>query len=496
MLAGASALRDTAPMLTRALSLVAALLLAAASVDAHAYARPLQPESARRGFAAESATAPRARDTASADRIKEKCRAPLKCASSLPVDAWGNVESEQVIDTELTAKPNRIGFTGYQLDRQTSEEGDTSYYAKARHYSAGSGAFLSVDPWSGDANQPLSYNKYLYGYANPGVYVDPDGRNPYLAPAYRYRYATSDQERLRAAESAFPQVAGSAGIIYGVVEPAIDAASFAMDGYAGLAGDAEAAARAKQSVRNTVGGIKRTAAGMYEEGPYDYVRGGVTNSYERIDENWSKGNYFEAGREGGGLGIAAVTAPAGGAGIVRGGVVGLRSVAPTAARVVGEGAEGGAAFKVPSNGPGTAMVLHQDQSIINNYKRYYAEGWERVKQQFNAGKIKIPAGMNWQTVLGQKVDAFARQRLHRYLEREEIPEGRGEDVLVNRWLRDPTGSGEYRIPDVRLKRTETILDGTIGKKTLQSPQIEDMVEFSGGDRVIIVRPRSTLDSAH
>jgi len=50
------------------------------------------------------------------------------------------------------------------------------YYAKARHYGGGRGSFLSVDPWQGDATNPLSYNKHLYGYANPGSYVDPDGR--------------------------------------------------------------------------------------------------------------------------------------------------------------------------------------------------------------------------------------------------------------------------------------------------------------------------------
>ncbi|MGH8674916.1 MAG: RHS repeat-associated core domain-containing protein, partial [Burkholderiales bacterium] len=142
-------------MLGRLLALVAALLLASASADAHAYARPLQSESALRGFAVALASAPRARDAASASRIKENCLVPLKCASSL-------------------------GVTGYQLDRQTSEDGDTSYYAKARHYSAGSGSFLSVDPWQGTPSQPMSLHRYLYAYANPTVYVDPDGRVPLL----------------------------------------------------------------------------------------------------------------------------------------------------------------------------------------------------------------------------------------------------------------------------------------------------------------------------
>ena len=61
-----------------------------------------------------------------------------------------------------------------------------------------------------------------------------------------------------------------------------------------------------------------------------------------------------------------------------------------------------------------------------------------------------------------------------------IPEGPGTDVLVNRWLRDPSGSGAYRVPDVRLMRTGKILDGTIGDKTMSSPQVQDFINLSGG----------------
>jgi hypothetical protein len=96
--------------------------------------------------------------------------------------------------------------------------------------------------------------------------------------------------------------------------------------------------------------------------------------------------------------------------------------------------------------------------------------------------------MKWRTVLGQHTDSIARNRLLKFLEREGIPEGPGTDVLVNRWLRDPSGSGKYRIPDLRLNTTGTILDGTIGGKTMSSPQIQDFIQFSGGDKVIIIRP--------
>jgi RHS repeat-associated protein len=70
---------------------------------------------------------------------------------------------------------------------QNNPIGNARYYAKARYYGAGRGSFISVDPWDGDPTSPVSLNKYLYGYANPGAYVDPDGRqsmSPEAAMAY------------------------------------------------------------------------------------------------------------------------------------------------------------------------------------------------------------------------------------------------------------------------------------------------------------------------
>ncbi|RYD83069.1 MAG: RHS repeat-associated core domain-containing protein [Verrucomicrobiaceae bacterium] len=141
-----------------------------------------------------------------------------------------------------------------------------------------------------------------------------------------------------------------------------------------------------------------------------------------------------------------------------------------------------------SSSPGISMVLHRDQIIMNNYQRYYNDAWSRVVPIFNSGEITIPCGLNWKTVLGQKVDKAARERLLNYLRRERIPEGPGTDVLVNRWLRDPAGSGAYRIPDLRLIQTRKILDGTIGEKTLTMPQAVDFYNFSGGFDIFFVKP--------
>jgi RHS repeat-associated protein len=79
-------------------------------------------------------------------------------------DPWG-VQLEQT-----KPHPNPIGFTGYLRDTATDQ-----LYAQARQYQPGAGRFTSVDPWTGDPLVPVSLNQYLYGYGNPGTYIDPNG---------------------------------------------------------------------------------------------------------------------------------------------------------------------------------------------------------------------------------------------------------------------------------------------------------------------------------
>ncbi len=48
-------------------------------------------------------------------------------------------------------------------------------YLRARHYALNTGRFLTRDMWSGDANSPLSFNRWNYTNANPINYTDPSG---------------------------------------------------------------------------------------------------------------------------------------------------------------------------------------------------------------------------------------------------------------------------------------------------------------------------------
>lgn len=79
-------------------------------------------------------------------------------------DAWGNDRGH----TGTSA--NVFGFTGHELDAATG-----LYYFKARFYDAETGAFLTEDAAPGDPGTPASLHRYLYGYSNPTVYIDPTG---------------------------------------------------------------------------------------------------------------------------------------------------------------------------------------------------------------------------------------------------------------------------------------------------------------------------------
>jgi RHS repeat-associated protein len=65
-----------------------------------------------------------------------------------------------------------FGFTGEQRD------GTGLVYLRARYYAPTQGRFLTRDVWEGDPNQPMSYNAWLYVYANPLNATDPSGMCP------------------------------------------------------------------------------------------------------------------------------------------------------------------------------------------------------------------------------------------------------------------------------------------------------------------------------
>ncbi len=84
---------------------------------------------------------------------------------SYTYDAWGNVTAR----TGSTPNP-------YKFQGEWQEESAGLVYLRARWYDPGVGRFLSVDPWQGEKQRPVSLNRFLYVGADPVDGRDPSGR--------------------------------------------------------------------------------------------------------------------------------------------------------------------------------------------------------------------------------------------------------------------------------------------------------------------------------
>jgi len=65
-----------------------------------------------------------------------------------------------------------FGFDGESTDTTGLQ------YLRARYYSSSIGRFVSRDTWGGDSKIPMSYNAWVFGYANPIFNTDPSGLYP------------------------------------------------------------------------------------------------------------------------------------------------------------------------------------------------------------------------------------------------------------------------------------------------------------------------------
>jgi RHS repeat-associated protein len=103
-------------------------------------------------------------------------------------DALGSVR--QLVDESGNITLAR-GYEPFGEVLEAGGEADSSYgftgewtdatglvYLRARYYAPQDGRFLSRDMWEGDQQRPMSYNAWLYVYANPVNLTDPGGMCP------------------------------------------------------------------------------------------------------------------------------------------------------------------------------------------------------------------------------------------------------------------------------------------------------------------------------
>ncbi len=164
-------------------------------------------------------------------------------------DAWGHYR-------ETSGKSdNPFGFTGHERDGETG-----LYYFKARFYDPDTARFLTQDSYLGEGETPPSLHRYLYAYANPTVYWDPDGHCA-LVPA-----------------GPFP-----------VASPCPPAAFGAENSLAfGTDGNKQAAAALDKILTNTWEGFKYVASGQVFSNEGGIAANGVVEDHpERVRPNFS-----------------------------------------------------------------------------------------------------------------------------------------------------------------------------------------------------------------
>ncbi len=123
-------------------------------------------------------------------------------------------------------------------------------------------------------------------------------------------------------------------------------------------------------------------------------------------------------------------------------------------------------------------------AVTVKYQMLYDDGHANVLEHVSRGLLP-----NDPLVIGKKTDLFARTGLRDWLTNVEgIDEGGTQIIRVNRRLYNLLGSGDYRVPDVYIPGSQTILDGSLQFKSGSMRQIQDFQEFSGGATIIIVRP--------
>lgn len=100
-------------------------------------------------------------------------------------DALGSVRQ---LTNQTGAITYARAYDPYGVVTQTSGASQTAYgytgeftsnnmvYLRSRMYSPGMGRFLTRDTWGGDANSPMSYNKWNYVGSNPLNRIDPTGQ--------------------------------------------------------------------------------------------------------------------------------------------------------------------------------------------------------------------------------------------------------------------------------------------------------------------------------
>ncbi len=90
-----------------------------------------------------------------------------KVQSTSSYDTFGQRSVEQ---TGILASNGHYGYTGEMTEPESG-----LIYLRARYYDPSLGRFISVDPFLGRLEQPVTQNRYIYVHNNSLLFTDPGG---------------------------------------------------------------------------------------------------------------------------------------------------------------------------------------------------------------------------------------------------------------------------------------------------------------------------------
>ena len=88
-------------------------------------------------------------------------------------DAVSLTQSYEPFGTVLSSEGE--GESIYNFTGEIKDSYIKLLYLRSRYMSVDTGRFVTKDVWNGDYTTPMSYNAWLYAYANPVKYTDPSG---------------------------------------------------------------------------------------------------------------------------------------------------------------------------------------------------------------------------------------------------------------------------------------------------------------------------------
>ncbi|SDD94543.1 RHS repeat-associated core domain-containing protein [Aquimonas voraii] len=436
-------------------------------------------------------------------------RSPIRWSQStgaeqgqLRYDAWGET-------TETSPDLPRIAYTGHYREREGG-----SYYAQQRNYRPGLGRFNRIDPWSGNETNPITLNKYLYPNGNPLAYIDPDGLRS---------VSTMIDD---AAEGCGPVSCAGWAMLYGAYH-------VGTLGFAGIhdpARDAYSAGEidGTQYATHTAGALAITAVSATGVGSGARVVAGATTVVGRVGAGAAVGAATGGGLDAATQGLSIATGVQEGydlnrtrnatllGGALGGSVAGAGHLVQSRQQASALSAEAAArrVVRTPSDGAerlavqqGKPIVVTENaesldaavfgptigKSEYRDWAAFNAEAYRRyqsyVDDAYDAAIAAESEGLlrgNKNTRIGDFVDRQSRDEFLDWLASEGISEGAESVIKVNRWLRDPAGTGNYVRPDIQLPGI--IMDATVGRKPPGTLQVMKNALYSNGLPTTVVRP--------